>query len=169
MSSSVPASEEGQGRVVRALHSALQAAGSTVSVAESLTGGLLALVLTEAPGASGVFVGSVTAYTDGVKHGVLGVERALLERRGAVDAEVARQMACGVRRLMDSTYALSTTGVAGPQSQDGQPVGTVFIALADADGTRVISRQLDGDRHAVQQECVAEALCLLQSRLRPPS
>ncbi|RKT11345.1 nicotinamide-nucleotide amidase [Streptomyces sp. 1114.5] len=167
MNSSAPVGEAGQDRMARELTAALRAAGSTVAVAESLTGGLLALVLTEPPGASEVFVGSVTAYTDEVKHGVLGVERALLERRGAVDAEVARQMADGVRRLMGSTYALSTTGVAGPQSQDGRPVGTVFIALADADGTRVISPNLHGDRFAIQQECVAEALGLLQARLRP--
>ncbi|MFF2147008.1 CinA family protein [Kitasatospora sp. NPDC058190] len=148
------------------LHAALHAAGSTVAVAKSLTGGLLALVLTEAPGASEVFVGSMTAYTDGVTHGVLGVERAL-ERRGAVDAKAARQMASGVRRLMGSTYALSTTGVAGPGEQDSQPVGTVFIALADASGTRCISPNPDGDRRAIQEECAAEALRLLQTRLHP--
>ncbi|MFD5464226.1 CinA family protein [Kitasatospora sp. NPDC127059] len=167
MSSPVPTHEAGEGRVVRELHSALLAAGSTVAVAESLTGGLLALVLTEAPGASEVFVGSVTAYTNGVKHGVLGVDSALLERHGAVNAEVARQMAAGVRRLMGSTYALSTTGVAGPQPQDGRPVGTVFLGLADAHGTRVVSPQLRGDRHTIQQRCVDEALRLLQTHLRP--
>ncbi|MEV0533611.1 CinA family protein [Kitasatospora sp. NPDC050463] len=153
--------------MARELHGALQAADSTVAVAESLTGGLLAFTFTDAPGASDVFVGSVTAYTDDAKHRALGVERALLERHGAVNAEVARQMAQGVRRLLGSTYALSTTGVAGPQPQDGRPVGTVFIALADTRGTQVISPHLDGDRHSIQRQCVAEALGLLQTHLRP--
>ena len=168
MKTTVPVDAGGQHRVVRELHGALHAAASTVAVAESLTGGLLAFTFTDAPGASEVFLGSVTAYTDDAKHRVLGVERALLERHGAVNAEVARQMAQGVRRLMNSTYALATTGVAGPQPQDGQPVGTVFIALADVHGTHVVSPHPHGDRLTIQQQCVAESLRLLQTHLRPP-
>ncbi len=163
----MPVTDRDRAAVVRSLLAALGAAGSTLAVAESLTGGLLAFELADAPGASEVFVGSVTAYTSEAKRTVLGVDRDVLGREGAVSPEAARQMARNVRRLMNSTYALATTGVAGPQTQDGQPVGTVYIAFADSHGTEVIERHLDGDRHTVQQHCVAEALRLVQDHLRP--
>ena len=98
----------------------LDAAGATVAVAESLTGGLLAAALVAVPGASRCFRGSVTAYATDLKASVLGVDAGLLAARGAVDAEVAGQMAEGVRRLMGADYGVATTGVAGPDPQDGQ-------------------------------------------------
>lgn len=103
----------------------------TIAVAESLTGGQLAASLTAVPGASAVFRGSVTAYATDLKAAVLGVDAALLDQVGAVHPEVARQMAAGVRRLCRADVGVATTGVAGPQPQDGQPVGTVFVAVAD--------------------------------------
>ncbi len=102
----------------------------TVAVAESLTGGQLAAALTAVPGASAVFRGSVTAYATDLKASVLGVDAALLDAQGAVHPEVARQMAEGVRRVCRADVGIATTGVAGPEPQDGQPVGTVFVAAA---------------------------------------
>ncbi|MEV8315658.1 CinA family protein [Streptomyces sp. NPDC059900] len=107
----------------------LQARGETLAVAESLTGGLVAAEVTAVPGASRVFRGSVTAYATELKQQVLGVDGTLLAERGAVDAEVALQMAAGVRKVMGADWGIATTGVAGPDPQDGQPVGTVFVAV----------------------------------------
>lgn len=108
----------------------LQERGETLAVAESLTGGLVAAELTSVPGASQAFRGSVTAYATSLKRDVLGVDGALLAERGAVDPAVARSMAAGVRRVLGADWGISTTGVAGPEPQDGKPVGTVFIAVS---------------------------------------
>ncbi|MFJ4440327.1 CinA family protein [Streptomyces sp. NPDC088923] len=105
-------------------------AGWTVAVAESLTGGLVAAELTAAPGASAAFRGSVTAYETELKHRLLGVDTALLAREGAVHPEVAAQMASGVRDALGADWGAATTGVAGPEPQDGRPVGTVYVAVA---------------------------------------
>jgi len=104
--------------------------GLTVAVAESLTGGQLAAAFTSVPGASAVFRGSVTAYATDLKASILGVDAQLLAEVGAVHDEVARQMAEGVRRVCRADVGLATTGVAGPDPQDGKPVGTVFVAFA---------------------------------------
>ncbi|MFD4653286.1 CinA family protein [Streptomyces sp. NPDC056721] len=103
--------------------------GETLAVAESLTGGLVAADITSVPGASRVFRGSVTSYATELKRDVLGVDGTLLAERGAVDPEVALQMATGVRRVLGADWGIATTGVAGPDEQDGQPVGTVFVAV----------------------------------------
>ncbi|WP_431037229.1 CinA family protein [Streptomyces sp. P6-2-1] len=105
-------------------------AGQTVAVAESLTGGLVAAELTAAPGASAAFRGSVTAYATELKHRLLGVDPALLAREGAVHPEVAAHMASGVRDALGADWGAATTGVAGPEPQDGRPVGTVYVAVA---------------------------------------
>ncbi|WP_432096140.1 CinA family protein [Streptomyces sp. bgisy100] len=137
----------------------LAARGESLAVAESLTGGLIAAELTSVPGASRVFRGSVTAYASEVKRTVLGVDGALLAERGAVDAEVARQMAAGVRRLLGADWGVSTTGVAGPDPQDGKPVGTVHVAVAGPGGTTSGLRLgLDGDRAGIRSESVRAAL-----------
>jgi nicotinamide-nucleotide amidase len=104
--------------------------GLTIAAAESLTGGQLAAAFTSVPGASAVFRGSVTAYATDLKASVLGVDADLLAEVGAVHAEVARRMAQGVRRVCRADLGLATTGVAGPDPQDGRPVGTVFVAVA---------------------------------------
>jgi len=104
--------------------------GQTVAVAESLTGGLLAAALTSIPGASAAFRGAVVAYATELKATVLGVPAGLLDRHGAVHPGVAAAMAAGVRRRMSATIGAATTGVAGPDSADGQPVGTVYIAVS---------------------------------------
>ena len=114
----------------------LRERGLTLSAAESCTGGLIAKRMTDLPGASNVFRGGVVSYTNGVKAGVLGVPEALLEEFGAVSEPVARAMAERCRKVCGSDLAVSVTGVAGPDQDDrGNEVGTVYIALARAEGT----------------------------------
>lgn len=98
--------------------------GETLAVAESLTGGLVAAEITSVPGASKAFRGSVTAYATSLKHELLGVDADLLAARGAVDAQVAAQMAAGVRRALDADWGIATTGVAStPTPRTGSPSG----------------------------------------------
>ncbi|AXI79711.1 CinA family protein [Peterkaempfera bronchialis] len=153
--------------LARRLHDAMRAAGSTVAVAESLTGGLLAAELVDAPGASATFRGSVTAYATDLKASVLGVDAELLAAEGAVHPEVALQMAEGVRRLMGAVYGVATTGVAGPEPQDGKPVGTVYIAVVGPEGSAVSSPRLSGERATIRRKTVTAALELLRDQLRP--
>ncbi|MEW2521011.1 CinA family protein [Actinacidiphila alni] len=140
--------------------------GWTLAVAESLTGGLVAAELTGVPGASRTFRGSVTAYATPLKHRLLGVDAALLAERGAVDAEVARQMAEGVRDRLGADWGAATTGVAGPDPQDGQPVGTVFVAVAGPGGAAAEALALTGDRAGIRRATVAAVIELLIVRLR---
>jgi nicotinamide-nucleotide amidase len=145
-------------------------AGATLAVAESLTGGLLAAEFVAVPGASRAFRGSVTAYATELKGSVLGVDPELLAARGAVDPDVAASMARGVRRLMGADFALATTGVAGPDPQDGQPVGTVFVAAswttpAGESGESVSALRLSGDRATIRRKAVSAAVSLLVSVL----
>jgi nicotinamide-nucleotide amidase len=151
----------------------LTATGGTLAVAESLTGGLVAAEITSVPGASKVFRGSVTAYATELKHRLLGVDADLLAARGAVDAQVAAQMAAGVRAALGADWGLATTGVAGPDAQDGQPVGTVFVAVdgpfgsdpGSAAGGKVEALRLNGDRAEIRRESVRSVLALLLSEL----
>ncbi|MFJ9540181.1 CinA family protein [Streptomyces sp. NPDC101225] len=147
--------------------------GETLAVAESLTGGLVAADITTVPGASKAFRGAVTAYATELKHELLGVDASLLARRGAVDPQVAAQMAAGVRKALGADWGLATTGVAGPEPQDGKPVGTVFVAVAgpfggDADsagGGKVEALRLNGDRAEIRMESVRSVLALLLKEL----
>ncbi|HEY9375387.1 CinA family protein [Streptomyces sp.] len=140
--------------------------GGTLAVAESLTGGLVAAELTGVPGASKTFRGSVTAYATALKEQLLGVDGALLAERGAVDPEVALQMAAGVRVRLGADWGIATTGVAGPDPQDGQPVGTVYVAVVGPVGTgKVASLRLNGDRAEIRRESVRSVLELLGGEL----
>ncbi|GGX70299.1 CinA family protein [Streptomyces minutiscleroticus] len=147
--------------------------GETLAVAESLTGGLVAAELAAVPGASKAFRGSVTAYATDLKRNVLGVDGALLEARGAVDPQVAAQMATGVRKVLGADWGISTTGVAGPEPQDGQPVGTVYVAVAGpagalsgtTSGEKVTPLRLNGSRTEIRRESVRSVLALLLEQL----
>jgi nicotinamide-nucleotide amidase len=140
--------------------------GETLAVAESLTGGLVAAELTSVPGASRVFRGSVTAYATVLKREILGVDGDLLAARGAVDSEVARQMATGVRRVLGADWGVATTGVAGPEPQNGQPVGTVHIAVSGPAGVENMSLlRLNGGRADIRKETVHCVLELLSGEL----
>lgn len=143
----------------------LTAAGQTVAVAESVTGGLVTAALTDVAGASIVVRGGVLAYATDIKAAVLGVDEALLARVGAVDADVAEQMARGVRSLMGATYGLATTGVAGPDQVDGKPVGMVYVAVVGADSSRVKALKLTGGRRDVRSHSVLAVLALLAEEL----
>ncbi|MEU6527005.1 CinA family protein [Streptomyces sp. NPDC046924] len=147
--------------------------GETLAVAESLTGGLVAADITSVPGASKVFRGSVTAYATELKHGLLGVDATLLAQRGAVDPQVAAEMAVGVRKALGADWGIATTGVAGPDPQDGQPVGTVYVAVSGpspadsvfAAGGKVEHLRLNGDRAEIRMESVRSVLALLLEEL----
>jgi nicotinamide-nucleotide amidase len=137
-----------------------------LAIAESLTGGMLCSELVSVPGASNVVLGSVVAYQSGLKSSALGVNTELLETRGAVDPEVAVQMAEGIRSRFslqlllstDKVLGVSTTGVAGPLEQDGKPIGTVFIAVAGAKGVKVWEEHFSGDRASIRTKTVEAAL-----------
>ncbi|MFI6857480.1 CinA family protein [Streptomyces sp. NPDC050416] len=147
--------------------------GETLAVAESLTGGLVAAEITSVPGASKVFRGSVTAYATELKQELLGVDATLLAARGAVDPQVAAQMAVGVRKVLGTDWGVATTGVAGPEPQDGQAVGTVFVAVdgprrtdsGSAGGGKVEALRLNGDREEIRRESVRSVLALLLEEL----
>jgi len=147
------------------LVTALSSLGQTVASAESLTGGLVISQLIDPPGASAVVRGGVVAYATDAKASVLGVDAELLAYRGAVDADVAQQMAEGVRRVLHADWGVSTTGVAGPDPQDGMPVGRVYVAVAGPDGTQVQQHDLSGDRREIRDGAVGAALALLMKSL----
>ena len=132
--------------------------GLSLATAESLTGGLVCGALTSVPGASLVVRGAVVAYATDRKAALLGVPEALLAERGAVDGDVARAMAEGVRGVMAVDLGLATTGVAGPDPQDGHVAGTVFVAV-HGPGIDVVRRlRLEGDRAAIRAATVTAVL-----------
>lgn len=139
-----------------ALHVALQSRGETVACAESLTGGELAAWLSATPGASATFLGGVVSYATEVKRTVLGVT---VEQ--VVSPDCAIQMASGAQGLLGADWVLSTTGVAGPDAQEGQPVGTVYVGLAGPRSVRSTAFLLEGDRAAIRGSTCAAALELL--------
>lgn len=143
----------------------LRERGWSVATAESLTGGLVASALVEIAGASESLRGGVVAYDTRVKSSLLGVDSGLLEARGAVDPDVATQMARGARRALradglDADVGIATTGVAGPAPADGQPVGRVYVAVSTPDGDDVREHDLEGDRDEIRRQAVTWALRL---------
>jgi nicotinamide-nucleotide amidase len=138
----------------------------TVATAESLTGGLVADTLVEIPGVSAVFRGGLVVYATDLKHSLAGVSERLLAERGPVDADVALELAAGARSRCGADWGLATTGVAGPEPQDGVPVGLVYVAVAGPGGETVRELRLDGNRAAVRTESVTAVLNLLVDQLR---
>ena len=139
---------------------------ATVTVAESCTGGLLAMRLTEVPGSSAYFRGGFLTYDIQAKADLLGIDSALLDAHGPVSAPVAEAMARGARERLPSTYGLSVTGVAGPDGGTEQnPVGTVYIAIADAKTAEAKMFRFPGDRGRVRGFAAQTALDLLRRRL----
>ncbi|MEV6156734.1 CinA family protein [Nonomuraea sp. NPDC052129] len=140
---------------------------ATLAVAESLTGGLIGAAFTSVSGSSKSFRGGVISYATDLKHRLLEVPDELLRREGAVHPEVAAAMAVGVARLCEATYGLAVTGVAGPEPQDGKPVGTVHVAVSGP-GDQIWQRQLrlEGSRERIRVETVDEAIDLLASVLK---
>ena len=145
----------------------LAARGETLATAESLTGGMLSSLLTDVPGASRSFVGGVVSYATRVKVSVLDVPADVVERHGVVSEECAAAMARGVRRRLDATWAMATTGVAGPDAQEGRAVGTVWVAVAGPDGTGTRQLALEGDRDEIRRGSCRAVLQVLADRLGP--
>lgn len=152
-------------RLARDLVPALGARGATLATAESLTGGQLAAAITAVPGASAAYVGGVVSYATEVKIAVLGVPAELVAEHGVISPECALAMAQGAARLTGAAYAMSTTGVAGPDRQEGHPAGTVHVAVLGPTGHDLLALHLEGDRAAVQAATCAAALSALRGML----
>jgi nicotinamide-nucleotide amidase len=147
----------------------LAAVSRTVSTAESCTGGLIGELLTDVAGSSRYYVGGVVAYADEVKQRLLGVPRALLEEHGAVSEPVARAMAEGARSRLSSDYALSVTGIAGPEGGGPEkPIGLVYIGLASPASVSVQECRFGRGtmRQVVRARAARTALNLLRLELR---
>jgi nicotinamide-nucleotide amidase len=138
----------------------LQQRGLTLALAESVSGGLAATRLSAVPGSGEVFRGALVAYASEVKFALLGVPEGPV-----VCASAAQAMAAGARKLLGADVGLATTGVAGPDEQDGQPVGTVFLGLAFAERVEAREVRLPGDPDRVRQYAVISVLDLLRRRL----
>jgi nicotinamide-nucleotide amidase len=150
---------------VGALVATLVRRGESLAVAESLTGGLLASTLVDVAGVSKVFRGGLVVYANDLKWTLAGVPKELLDERGAVDADVATALAQGARERCGADWGLATTGVAGPEPQNGVAVGTVYVAVAGPCGTRARGLALEGNRAAVRTGAVTAALDLLAQSL----
>ena len=160
--------------------------GLTVAFAESLTAGLAAATVARVPGASQVLRGGVVVYATDTKHSVLGVNEDVLKTVGPVSKECAIEMARNVRELYGSDWGVSLTGVAGPDEQDGHPVGEVWVGLADPDGWTIALRAypprnhrwallpgqstpvpiVAGDRNTIRLAAVEFALVTLEQTVR---
>jgi len=157
----------------RRLQVACLASGTTVALAESCTGGMVATALTEVTGSSGYFQGAVVSYSDAAKRDLLAVDPAVLDAHGAVSAQVARAMAIGARDRFRTTIAAAVTGIAGPDGgSDAKPVGLTYVAIADVDAIDVRRMVWAGDRTANRLDSALAVLDLLIERAeavdRPP-
>jgi nicotinamide-nucleotide amidase len=147
------------------IHGSLRARGETLVTAESLTAGGLSQALTIVPGASDVFLGSITAYRPEVKISQLNVSKSVIAENSVVSEEVAIEMARGAIKSFGSTWAISTTGVAGPGPSDGSDAGRVFVAFVGP-SVQVIELSLSGDREVVRNATVASAIASFARILR---
>lgn len=153
-------SDDHDGWAVRIAERA-EEARTAVAVAESLTGGMISSALAAAPGASGWYRGGIVAYSSDVKYDLLGVAPGPV-----VSSAAAEAMALGVRRLLRADLAVAVTGAGGPDPQDGEPPGTVFLAVADADGVRTQRLHVEGDGPAtICSRTATEALRALLDHL----
>jgi PncC family amidohydrolase len=141
-------------------HQELLGRGETLACAESITGGGLADLLSGTPGASATFVGGVVSYATRVKRDLLGVTASQV-----VSADCAAQLASGVRSLLGTDWAVSTTGVAGPEKQDDKPVGTVYVGVAGPRGVQVHRLSLDGERRTIRELACRAAVQALVDEL----
>ena len=136
--------------------------GKTLVTAESLTGGGIGAALTCVSGASAVYKGGIISYTNSVKHNRLGVPEEILNQYGAVSEPVAKAMAEGARKALESDIAVSVTGRAGPTGDEfGNPVGTVFIGYSDSGTTLVKHCLFSGDRESIRNLTIEAALNLV--------
>jgi nicotinamide-nucleotide amidase len=139
----------------------------TLATAESLTGGMVAQLLTDVPGASASYLGGVISYATRLKATLAGVDAATLAELGPVAEQTAAEMARGVAQRCDADWGVSTTGVAGPDAQDSHPVGQVYVAVSHqaSDVLRVEELSLRGERAAIRRKAAMAALALLADSL----
>ena len=158
---------EGSRSIADAVLIEARAKGVRVACAESCTGGLVGGTLTEIAGSSDVFNGSAVTYSNEAKMKILGVKSETLSRFGAVSSECAQEMAEGARRVYGADFAVSTTGIAGPDGgSESKPVGTVWFGIAGSDGTRSMMKRLPGNREEVRTRAVRFALSELWKEIR---
>ncbi len=138
----------------------------TIATAESCTGGNVAARITSVAGSSAYMLGGIVAYANSAKEHLLGVDRTILEKHGAVSEACAIAMAEGARKAFGATWAVSTTGIAGPGGATvTKPVGLVYVAVAGPAGARCTRFTFSGDRMQVTQAATAEALAVLSINL----
>lgn len=147
------------------VHSRLVELGATVATAESLTGGLIGALLTEAPATSATFRGGLIVYGVDTKNHMTGVEADLLREHGPVHPAVAEQLATGARERVDADYGIGVTGVAGPGTQGGRPVGEVHIGIASPTGVTSREYHFEGNRHDIRAATASAALADLLAEL----
>jgi len=158
---------EGEVSLAQVVGELLAERKETVAVAESCTGGLLGGEFTNIPGSSRYFLGGITAYSNEIKERILGVEKQVLQEFGAVSQETATQMSENVRKLFNSTYGISITGIAGPEGGTSEkPVGTVWISLSAPDKTIAKRYQFGDDRQINRERSVGAALTMLYAYLK---
>lgn len=160
-----PGPNQDLGERLERLHRLLVEQRQTVAVAESVTGGLLAAALTSTAGASASFRGGLVVYATDLKARLAGVSEDLLAEQGPVAAQVALELARGVRSRLSASWGVGVTGVAGPQPQDGKAVGTAFVSVVGPgpdDGIELVSElDLTGDRNTIRVRIVEQAVALL--------
>ena len=147
--------------------------GLWVCCAESLTSGRVAVEITQTPGSSAAFLGSIIAYTDASKSKLLGIDSDLIIKKTSVSKQVAKYMALGARKKfaisnsldVSKVVAVSTTGVAGPSSVGKNEVGTVYIAIASKFGVKVIKKKFNGERDQIADQTSKAVLHLMQKEL----
>jgi len=156
-------------RLIGFIARALTGAGIRLSVAESCTGGLLSSLITDVPGSSDYFTGSIVAYSNEVKERLLGVNPDTIRRHGAVSGETAREMAAGARRRLKSGISVAITGIAGPSGGSARkPVGTVFISVSlrcegRNDNTTTKRFTFRGTRASIKRQSALQALKMLSA------
>jgi nicotinamide-nucleotide amidase len=144
----------------------LRRKGLALGVVESATGGLISHRITNIPGSSDYYKGSVTAYSNEIKMGVVGVREATLSQYGAVSAQVAEEMAEGGRKVLSADVGIADTGIAGPGgAEPGKPVGLFYIGLSHKDGTYSRKHNFSGDREQNKQSAAEAALNWLKEYL----
>jgi nicotinamide-nucleotide amidase len=144
----------------------LTARGQLLATAESLTGGLLGAAITAVPGASAAYVGGVVVYATSMKHRLAGVDDDLLTMQGPVSERTAMALAEGIREATDADWAVATTGVAGPTSQDGHEPGEVWVGIVGPGvAAHAVRYDFSGERAAVRAATVQAALALLAGAL----
>ncbi|WP_072687638.1 CinA family protein [Rhodococcus marinonascens] len=158
-----------EGTRVAELVAVLTERGETVATAESLTAGLLAATIACVPGASAVLRGGLVVYATDLKSTLGGVDRRQLAQDGPVSASTAHALAEGARERCGADWGIGLTGVAGPDTQDGHPVGTVFLSISGASGTSVRHLGLAGDRWSIRKSTVSVAVSGLLDRVQGTS